>query len=45
MRYSKSKEINKIVNDLVKKHGCVFLYGGKHGALWEFPWKPQHVVL
>ena len=23
----------------------VFLLGSKVGALWEFPWKPQHVVL
>ena len=33
MRYSKSKEINEIVKNLVKKHGCVFWYGGKHGRL------------
>lgn len=35
MRYSKSKEINEIVCDLVKKHGCVFRYGGKHGRLYQ----------
>ena len=33
MRYSKSKEINEIVVDLVKKHGCIFWRGGKHGRL------------
>lgn len=35
MRYSKSKEINEIVKNLVKKHGCVFWYGGKHGRLYH----------
>lgn len=35
MRYSKSKEINVIVKYLVKKHGCIFWYGGKHGRLYH----------
>lgn len=35
MCYSKSKKINEIVSNLIKEHGCVFRYGGKHGRLYH----------